>query len=271
MHVKCIRENPASPPARGEGELVEIYILIGMHKYASPKTFYPLAGTLIPWLAGATVLLLALGLYLGLFVAPPDYQQGETVRIMFIHVPAAWMSMFVYAVMAAAGAAALVWNVKLMETLASACAPIGASFTLLALITGSLWGKPMWGAWWVWDARLTSELILFFLYIGVMALRASIDDPRRAARAAAILALVGVVNIPVIHFSVEWWNTLHQPASVGRMGKPTIHLSILLPLLTMAVAFTFYFLTAALLRMRNEILEREKHTSWVQELVESRR
>src|SRR3990170_4800258 len=241
------------------------------HKYASPKFFYTLAGQLTPWTAAVTVALLLMGLYLGLFVAPADYQQGESYRIMFVHVPAAWMSMFIYMLMAGAGAVALVWNIKLAEIFANSCAPIGASFTFLALATGSLWGKPMWGTWWAWDARLTSELILFFLYIGYMALQASIDDPRRAARAAAILALVGVVNIPVIHFSVEWWNTLHQPASVGRMGKPTIHLSILLPLLTMAVAFTFYFLTAALLRMRNEILEREKHTSWVQELVESRR
>jgi len=179
-----------------------------MHKYASPKFFYSLAGQLIPWIAALTAVLLLAGLYLGLFVAPADYQQGESYRIMFIHVPAAWMSMFIYMLMAGAGAVALVWNIKLAEIFANSCAPIGASFTFLALATGSLWGKPMWGTWWAWDARLTSELILFFLYIGYMALQASIDDPRRAARAAAILALVGVVNIPVIHFSVEWWNTL---------------------------------------------------------------
>jgi heme exporter protein C len=238
-----------------------------MHKYASPKNFYPLAGRLIPWFGAATALTLAAGLYLGLFVAPPDYQQGETVRIMFVHVPAAWMSMFVYACMAGAGAVVLVWNVKLAEMFATASAPIGASFTLLALISGSLWGKPMWGTWWAWDARLTSELILLFLYIGIMALQASIDDPKRAARAAAILALVGVVNLPIIHFSVEWWNTLHQPASVGRMGTPAIHPSILVPLLVMAVAFTFYFVTVALMRMRAEVLERERHTSWVAEAV----
>lgn len=239
-----------------------------MHEYASPKYFYPLAGRLIPWLAAATVVVLAAGLYLGLFVAPPDYQQGETVRIMFVHVPAAWMSMLIYMLMAGAGAVVLIWNVKLAEVFASACAPVGASFTLLALISGSLWGKPMWGTWWAWDARLTSELILFFLYVGVMALQASIDDPKRAARAAAILALVGVVNLPVIHFSVEWWNTLHQPASVGRLGKPTIHASILAPLLIMAVAFHLYFLTVVLMRMRPEILEREKYTSWVAPIVE---
>ncbi len=241
-----------------------------MYKYASPRNFYHLAGRLLPWLAGLTGVLLLAGVYLGLFVAPPDYQQGETVRIMFIHVPAAWMSMFVYVMMAGAGAVALVWNVKLAEVFAAACAPVGAAFTLLALLTGSLWGKPMWGAWWVWDARLTSELILFFLYIGVMALQASIDDPRRAARAAAILALVGVVNIPIIHFSVEWWNTLHQPASVGRVGAPTIHASILIPLLTMAAAFKVYFLTVALLRMRYAILEREKHANWVPQALEPR-
>lgn len=237
------------------------------HKYASPKYFYELAGTLIPWLAGVTLLLLGTGLYLGLFVAPPDYQQGESVRIMYLHVPAAWMSMFVYMVMATAGAVALVWNVKLFEMVASASAPLGASFTALALATGSLWGKPMWGTWWAWDARLTSELILLFLYIGFMALQASIDEPRRAARAGAILALVGVVNIPIIHFSVEWWNTLHQPASVSRVGRPAIHLSILMPLLLMAVAFTCYFATVLLVRLRTGILEREKHSRWVREVV----
>lgn len=239
-----------------------------MHKYASPRHFYHLAGRLLPWVAGSTLALLAAGLYLGLFVAPPDYQQGESVRIMFVHVPAAWMSLFVYALMAGAGAVALVWNVKLAEVFASSCAPVGASFTLLALATGSLWGKPMWGTYWAWDARLTAELILFFLYLGVMALEASIEDARRAARAAAILALVGVVNIPIIHFSVEWWNTLHQPASVGRIGAPTIHLSILAPLLVMAAGFTAYFFTVVLLRMRYRILEREKHTTWVAQVLE---
>ena len=241
-----------------------------MHKYASPKFFYALAGTLIPWTAAVTALLLLAGLYLGLLVAPADYQQGESYRIMFVHVPAAWMSMFIYMLMAGAGAIVLVWNIKLAEIFASSCAPIGASFTFLALATGALWGKPMWGTWWAWDARLTSELILFFLYIGYMALEASIDDPRRAARAAAILALVGVVNIPVIHFSVEWWNTLHQPASVSKIGAPSIHPSMIAPLLLMSFAFTFYFVAVVLLRMRNEILERERHTGWVAETLESR-
>lgn len=244
-----------------------IHVSVDMYKYAAPKNFYSLAGTLIPWLVGVTVLLLASGLYLGLFVAPPDYQQGDTVRIMFIHVPAAWMSMFVYVLMAGAGAMALSWQVKLAEVFASACAPIGASFTFLALVSGSLWGKPMWGTWWAWDARLTSELILLFLYFGFMALQASIDDPRRAARACAILALVGVVNIPIIHFSVEWWNTLHQPASVSKLGKPSIHIDILIPLLVMFVAFKTFFATVLLMRMRNEILERERDTQWVADTV----
>jgi heme exporter protein C len=238
-----------------------------MHKFASPKTFYPLAGKLIPWFAATTVLLLTAGLYQGLFVAPPDYQQGESVRIMFIHVPAAWMSMLIYVVMAGAGAIGLIWNVKLADVAARACAPIGASFTLLALATGSLWGKPMWGTWWAWDARITSELILLFLYMGFMALQVSIDDPKRAARAAAILALIGVVNIPVIHFSVEWWNTLHQPASVTRFGKPAIHISLLIPLLVMVIAFKTYFVTVLLLRMRNDILLRERHTAWVADVI----
>ena len=238
-----------------------------MHKYASPKFFYTLAGRLTPWLGGVTALLLLSGLYLGLFVAPPDYQQGESYRIMFIHVPSAWMSMFVYVLMAGSGAVALVWNIKLAEIFASCAAPIGASFTFLALVTGSLWGKPMWGTWWAWDARITSELILLFLYLGFIALQASIDDPKRAARAAAILALVGVVNIPIIHFSVEWWNTLHQPASVSRIGRPRIYISMLIPLLLMAVAFTTYFVTIVLMRMRNEILERERHTAWVAALI----
>jgi heme exporter protein C len=240
-----------------------------MLSYAAPKNFYPFAGKLIPWIGFAAAVTMALGLYLGLFVAPPDYQQGQSYRIMFIHVPSAWMSMFVYVVMAAAGAASLVWKTKLAEVLASACAPIGASFTLITLVTGSLWGKPMWGTWWAWDARLTSELILLFLYIGFMALQASIDDPRRAARAAAVLALVGVVNIPVIHFSVEWWNTLHQPASVTKLGMPSIDRSMLAPLLLMAVGFKLYFIAMVLVRMRYQILERERHTQWVAQVVES--
>jgi len=240
-------------------------------KYAAPVVFYPAAGRFIPWLAGITIILLTLGLYLGLFVAPTDYQQGESYRIIFLHVPSAWMSMFIYVVMATSGAIALAWKTRLSEILASACAPIGASFTLIALVSGSLWGKPMWGTYWVWDARLTSELILFFLYIGFMALEASIDDPRRASRAAAILALVGVINIPIIHFSVEWWNTLHQPASISsisKIGKPSIHPSMLAPLLLMFVATKFYFATVVLMRMRALILVRERYSRWTSNLEE---
>jgi heme exporter protein C len=240
------------------------------YKYASPKHFYTLAGTLVPWLAVLTTILLGIGLYFGLFVAPADYQQGESYRIMFIHVPAAWMSMFIYVMLAGAGAVGLIWNVKLAEMFATTSAPIGASFTFLALVTGSLWGKPMWGAWWVWDARLTSELLLFFLYIGFMALQAAIDDPRRASRAGALLALVGVVNIPVIHFSVQWWNTLHQPASISainKMGAPSIHPSMLYPLLIMALAFNVFYFVVVLLRMRAEILQRERHTAWVADVA----
>lgn len=237
------------------------------HQYISPKYCYTLAGRALPWLTVLTVVLLALGLYWGLALAPPDYQQGQSYRIMFVHVPSAWMSLFVYMVMALAAAVGLIWNIKLAEMVAAACAPLGAAFTLLALLTGSLWGKPMWGAWWAWDARLTSELILLFLYLGIIALQGSIDDPRRAARASAVLALVGVVNIPIIHFSVEWWNTLHQPASVTRLGAPAIHPSMLTPLLLMVAGFQSYFFTAVLLRLRNIILERERHTTWVRSLL----
>lgn len=239
-------------------------LIKNFQKLAAAKYFYPFAGRLIPWLTGITLLLLVYGIYLGLFVAPPDYQQGESVRIMFIHVPSAWMSIFIYAMMAGAAAIGLVWKIKLADNFASACAPIGASFTFLALITGSLWGKPMWGAWWVWDARLTSELILLFLYIGFMALQSAIDEPRRAARAGAVLALIGVINLPVIHYSVEWWNTLHQPASVARIDGPRIHSSILVPLLVMAAAFMFYFFTVVLIRMRTAILGTERNSQWLQ-------
>ncbi len=241
-----------------------------MYKYASPKNFYALAGRLIPWLGAVTLLLFIAGLYLGLYVAPPDYQQGDSYRIMFIHVPSAWMSMFVYMMMAGGGLVGLVWNIKLADMLATASAPIGASLTLSALVTGSLWGRPTWGTYWVWDARLTSELILFFLYMGFIALQAAIDDPRRSARAGAVLALVGVVNIPIIHFSVVWWNTLHQPASIGSLGKivsPSIYPSMLHPLLIMSVAFFLFYFTVLLIRMRGEILARERHTGWVAEIV----
>jgi heme exporter protein C len=237
------------------------------HRLASPKYFYDISGRLIPWFAGSALLLILTGLYLGLFVAPPDYQQGESYRIMFIHVPSAWMSLFIYVVMATAGAIGLIWKIKLADVIAASSAPLGASFTFLALVTGSLWGKPMWGTYWVWDARLTSELILLFLYLGFMALQSAIEDKRTAARAGAVLALVGVVNIPIIHFSVEWWNTLHQGPTVTKFGAPSIAISMLIPLLVMAVAFMLYYAATVLMRARGEVLDRERSSSWVQELV----
>jgi heme exporter protein C len=239
------------------------------HRLSSPKYFYTIAGKLIPWFGGLALALILAGLYLGLFVAPPDYQQGDSYRIMFIHVPSAWMSMFIYVVMATSGAIGLVWKIKLADVVAASSAPLGASFTFLALVTGSLWGKPMWGTYWVWDARLTSELILLFLYLGFMALQSAIEDKRTAARASAVLALVGVVNIPIIHFSVEWWNTLHQGPTVTKLGAPSIAISMLIPLLVMGVAFMLYYAAIVLMRARGEVLDRERNSSWVQELVSS--
>ncbi|NJO14979.1 MAG: heme ABC transporter permease [Thioploca sp.] len=238
-----------------------------LHQFASPKYFYYLSKRLILWFGWLCLVFMLIGLYYSLFVAPPDYQQGESYRIMFIHVPAAWMSMFVYMVMAISGGIGLIWRIKLAEVIAASSAPLGASFTFLALVTGSLWGKPMWGTWWVWDARLTSELILLFLYLGVIALNSAIEDKRTAARASAVLALVGVVNIPIIHYSVEWWNTLHQGPTITKFDAPSIHISMLIPLLLMAIAFKLYYLTVVLIRARCEVLERERNTSWVQELV----
>ena len=216
---------------------------------------------------GLFALLFIAGLYSGLVLAPIDYEQGEAYRIIFVHVPAAWMSMFVYVVMAMCGAIALVWRMKLAEIVMISCAPIGASFTFLALVTGSIWGKPMWNTWWVWDARLTSELLLLFLYFGVMALYNAIEDRRTAARAVAILALVGVVNIPIIHYSVEWWNTLHQGPTVTKFDKPSIHLSMLIPLLIMAVAFKLFYIGSLFMRVRTELLKREQKSKWVTELL----
>ena len=231
--------------------------MVNWHRLANPTSFLKWSRRVLPWASVTTVILLTAGIYLSLFVAPPDYQQGETVRIMFVHVPSAWMALFTYAVMAGASAAGLIWKSPLSHLTAKAAAPIGASFTLLALVTGSLWGQPMWGTWWVWDARLTSVLILFFLYLGYIALWEAIDDYTRAAKSAAILALVGVVNIPIIKFSVDWWNTLHQPASVLRMDGPSIHPSLLIPLLVMGVAFTGYFIVVLLIRLEREILARQ--------------
>ena len=221
----------------------------------------------MPWLAGIFMLLLLTGLYGGLVLAPPDYQQGESYRIIFVHVPAAWMSLFIYMVMAFCGVVILVWRMKLAEVVLISSAAIGASFTFLALATGSLWGKPMWGTWWVWDARLTSELILLFLYLGVIGLHGAIEDKRIASRAVAILAIVGVVNIPIIHYSVEWWNSLHQGPTVTKFDKPSIHWSMLLPLLLMALAFQVYYVLALFQRCRAELLLRERNSKWVQELT----
>ncbi len=236
-------------------------------KLASPKRFYDLAMAWIPWLLGLAIILLIIGTYKGLVDSPPDYQQGESVRIMYVHVPAAFLSMTIYVIMAWMALVGLVWRVKLAYMWAKSCASIGAVFTFLALVTGALWGKPMWGTWWVWDARLTSELILLFLYLGGIALRQAIDDRNTGDKASAVLALVGVVNIPIIHYSVQWWNTLHQGATISRLGKPLIDASMLSPLLIMIVAFFLVFLVAVLMQVNNEILERESHTSWVKQLL----
>ena len=239
-------------------------------QYAAPKNFFTLSRRLAPVFGWTSLALMIAGAYGGLVVAPPDYQQGESVRIIYVHVPSAWMSLFVYVVMAAAGAAGLIWRVKVMDAVARSSAPLGASFTFLALATGSLWGKPMWGTWWVWDARLTSELILLFLYLGYMALQSAIEDPRVAARAGAILALIGLVNIPIIHYSVEWWSTLHQGSTVTKIGAPSIHISMLVPLLIMALAWMCYYFAMVLVRARCELLLLERNTAWARELTARR-
>ncbi|MBA4790025.1 MAG: heme ABC transporter permease [Rhizobiales bacterium] len=222
---------------------------------ANPTRFLAWSGRILPWLAAAAVAVLAAGLALA-FAAPADYQQGETVRIMYIHVPFAWLAMFGYSMMAASALGILVWRHPLADVAHKAAAPIGATFTFLCLVTGALWGRPMWGTYWVWDARLTSVLVLLLLYLGLMALRAAVDDPGRAGRAGAVLTLVGVVNLPIVKFSVDWWNTLHQPASVFRMDGPTIDPAMLWPLLTCALGFTLLFLALHMLAMRTEILRR---------------
>jgi heme exporter protein C len=235
-------------------------------KYAAPNAFYPLAGRLIPWFYGAGLLLTVLGLYIGFFVAPTDFQQGESYRIIFIHVPSAWMSMIIYLAMAFWAAMGLAFNTRLSFMMARALAPTGALMTFIALWTGALWGKPTWGTWWVWDARLTSELVLLFLYMGYIALQSAIDDPRRGDRASAVLALVGAVNVPIIYFSVQWWNTLHQGASVSMSGNSSMASTMLWGMLVMAIAFWMYALGVVLTRVRALILEREAHTEWVKAL-----
>lgn len=231
---------------------------------------YRLAGILSPVFGIICLTSLAIGLYLGLWVAPADYEQGDSYRIIYIHVPAAWMSMFVYVVMAVSSAIFLIWRIKIADVAAMASAPIGAAFTAVALLTGSFWGKPMWGTWWIWDARLTSELLLLFLYLGYMALRGAMETPQSAARAAGILAVVGVVNIPIIHFSVEWWNTLHQPATITKLDKPSMHISMLRPLLIMVLSFQMLYFFNLMVRMRTLILEREARAAWVADLAGGR-
>jgi heme exporter protein C len=234
-----------------------------LFRFSSPQTFFPLAGKLIPYFGAAAAILAIAGLYVGFFVAPTDATQGESYRIIFIHVGAAWMSMFIYVIMAFWAGVGLVFNTRLSGMMATALAPTGALFTFIALWSGALWGKPTWGAWWVWDARLTSELILLFLYFGFMALHAAIEDPRRADRAAAVLALVGVVNVPIIYFSVKWWNTLHQGASVSFTKAPTMAATMFTGMILMAFAFWMYSIAVALARVRSIILERERNTEWV--------
>jgi heme exporter protein C len=226
-----------------------------MHRFANPGRFLRLTDRLLPWLAAATALGFGAGLYFALWNSPPDYQQGETVRIMYIHVPSAWIALFAYCWLGAASAAALIWRHPLADVAAEAAAPVGTCFTVIALVSGSLWGRPMWGAYWVWDARLTSFLLLLFLYLGHWALLHAFDDAQRGRRSAAVLAVVGLINVPIIKFSVDWWNTLHQPASIMRLGGPSIDPSMLRPLLIMAAACQLYFFLITVMRMRTLLFE----------------
>jgi heme exporter protein C len=244
-------------------------LAINWFKYSAPSTFYELAGKLVPWFAWSSAILFVVGLYIGFFVAPTDAQQSEAYRIMFIHVPASILSMFIYLVMAGYAAIGLVFNTRLSSMMATALAPTGALFAFISLWSGAMWGKPMWGAWWVWDARLTSELILLFLYLGFIALHASIDDPRRADRAAALLGIVGSVNVPIIYFSVKWWNTLHQGSTIKFSGT-SMHIAMQQAMWAMILACWFYAFAMAMLRVRSIILERERNTQWVAELAEVR-
>jgi heme exporter protein C len=237
------------------------------HRFGSPPYIYGLAGRLTPWLAWPAGILIAAGLVGGLVLAPPDYQQGEGFRIIYVHVPAAWLSLQTYMIMAAGAAVGLIWRMKVGYAVAAACAPIGASFTACALVTGMLWGVPMWGTYWQWDPRLTSELILLFLYLGYMGLRSAIEDVQRADRASALLAVVGSINVPIIHYSVVWWNSLHQAPSVLRLGKPTIAGSMLIPLLLMFLGTMLYFGALVMVRLRAELLSRERASSWVRDSV----
>lgn len=234
-----------------------------LHPYAKPELTYHLCGRLLPWFSLLAVVFLVVGSFWGLFFAPADYQQGDSFRIIYLHVPSAIWSMGIYLSMAIAALVGLVWQIRLSDMAALAMAPIGALFTVIALFTGAVWGKPMWGAWWVWDARLTSELILLFLYLGVIALYHAFDDDKTAAKAAGILAIVGVINLPIIHFSVEWWNTLHQGATITKLGRPSISNDMLWPLLCNILGFAFFFVALTLIRLRNEIIQKESHRPWV--------
>jgi heme exporter protein C len=242
-------------------------LVLFIHKLGSPAYFYTFAGRFIPWFWAAFLVLTAIGMYQAFFVVPADYQQGQSFRIMYLHVPAAWMSLLAYVVMAVMAFIALVWRIRTVEILAMCSAPVGAAFTAVTLIAGSLWGRPTWGTYWVWDARLTSELVLLFLYLGVIGLYNAIDEPRKAARAACLLALVGAVNLPIIHYSVKWWNTLHQGSSISLLGGSSIDPSMLWPLLIMSVAVKFYFGANLLTRARVRLLEQDLRKNWVKDIV----
>jgi heme exporter protein C len=239
------------------------------YRLASPPYVYRAAAALTPWFLTSAALTIGYGLIDGLGFAPPDYQQGDAFRIIYVHAPSAWLSLFAYTTMALAGAIGLIWRIKVGHAVAAASAPIGASFTLLALATGSLWGKPMWGTYWAWDPRLTSELILLFLYVGVMSLRPAFEDSGRGDRAAALLAIVGVVNVPIIHYSVVWWNSLHQGATVAKLGRPSMPGSMLWPLLSMLLGFMLFYGAVLCMRLRGEILRREWQAAWVRGAIES--
>ena len=237
------------------------------HRFGSPPHLYRLAGTLTPWFAWPAAMLIVAALYLGLFVAPPDYQQGDGFRIIYVHAPSAWLAVMIYAVMAIAAAVGLIWRMKVAHAVAASCAGIGAGFTAVSLVTGMLWGKPMWGTYWVWDPRLTAQLVLLFLFLGYMGLRSGIDDIGRADRASAVLAIVGVINLPIIRYSVEWWNSIHQAPSVMKMDQPSMPMEMLTPLLMMLVGFSLYFGAVLLVRVRAEILRRERSASWIREVL----
>jgi heme exporter protein C len=237
------------------------------HRFGSPPHLYRLAGTLTPWFAWPAAILIVAALYLGLFVAPPDYQQGDGFRIIYVHAPSAWLAVMIYAVMAIAAAVGLIWRMKVAHAVAASCAGIGAGFTAVSLVTGMLWGKPMWGTYWVWDPRLTAQLVLLFLFLGYMGLRSGLDDIGRADRASAVLAIVGVINLPIIRYSVEWWNSIHQAPSVMKMDQPSMPMEMLTPLLMMLVGFSLYFGAVLMVRVRAEILRRERSASWIREVL----